>query len=204
MTLRSVLQDATTANEAGTAVIQAREVQAGTMAKDNGAASPVAFDEVKSGTPMGQITASKKWRPCAKQLVDDAQTSVNEINMASVEHFKVGDVVSVYDVSGATTLATSRNITAIDSASSPPSITIDGAAVTTQAGDYVYVEDGSGTCGGVLLDGVDTKNSPEGTDADQPIRVVIDGVVNSAQIPGYNALIAADLTNLKAITIRDN
>lgn len=183
-----------TANEIW--LLQARYCESETMVVGNGTTN---FGQVKSGTPMGKITSSGKIRPCAKVTVNGAQSSVNELEMASVEHFYVGDVVTVYDVSGDTTIATTRSITAKDAASSPPTITISGAAVTTQAGDYVFVEDGSATCIGFLVETVTTvEPSPDSDGAtnetDQPCVVLVDGVVDESELIALDALVKTDLT----------
>lgn len=175
------------------------------VAKDNGAATPAYFGAVRGGTVMGKITASSKWRPCAKQIVDDAQSSVNTLEMQSVKHFEVGDTVAIYDVSAGSILsgASNRNITAIDASASPPTITIDGAAVTVQVGDYVYNNDGSGVGRGVLdeegvstLAGQDINGLARYEDAEG--RVITRGIVDEDLLDAVNDLnthIIADLIN---------
>lgn len=165
------------------------------------------FGVIKSGVPLGKITASGKYRPCGKQLVNGAQVAVTTIAMLKTDGFFVGDVVTVWDTSGAVALATTRTITAIVAGTS---VTISGAAVTVDPGDYVFVEDGSGTARGFLRDGVSTAEQISVTDgsvisADQSGLLVRDAVVDEDQTPfgtALNALIKTDLqTNSNNVDI---
>ena len=103
------------------------------------------FGRIAAGAALGKITATGKYRPVGKQVVG-ATGSLTTVTMASVKGFYVGDVVTAYDVSGVTTLATTRTITAINTGT--PSLTLSGAAITYDTGDYIYVEDGSATARG--------------------------------------------------------
>jgi hypothetical protein len=137
------------------------------------------FGRIAAGAAMGEITATGKFRPVGKQIVDDtgAQTT---ITMVSVDGFYVGDVVTAYDVSGSTTLATTRTVTGINTGT--PSLTISGAAITYDTGDYIYVEDGSATARGFLRDDVftiDTLDETGQADAhDKGGLLVYQGVVD--------------------------
>lgn len=188
-----------TANEVVFCAIDPGRVDSVQVASGNGTSN---FDAVLSGTVIGKITASGKYRPCGKQIVNDAQTSVNTLEMASVEGFFVGDTVAIYDVSGGGILsgASNRNITAIDAAASPPTITIDGSAVTTGVGDYVYVNDGSGTARGYLRAGVFTQIGVDADGAavhtDQPGLLVFGATVDedkAGAIITHNTHIKTDL-----------
>lgn len=68
-------------------------------------------------------------------IVNGAQTDT-DITVDAGHDLVVGDVVTVYDVSGDTALATARTITA----SSATEVSISGAAVTVATGDRIYVE----------------------------------------------------------------
>lgn len=149
-----------TANEVVFCAIDPGRVDSVQIASGNGTSN---FNAVLSGTVIGKITASGKYRPCGKQIVNGAQSSVTVVEMASVDGFFVGDTINGYDVSGSTTLFTGRTITAIDAAASPPTITVSSTAVTYEAGDYIYVNDGSATARGYLRAGVFTQ---VGVDAD--------------------------------------
>lgn len=175
-----------------------------TVAKSNGAGTPVYFGAVEGGTVMGKITATGKYRPCAKQLVNGAYGPGVVLPMQSVDNFEVGDVVTVFDESvPGTPHATGRAIVAIDRTANPPTITLATGNVTVAAGDYVFVEDGSGTARGILdSDGVSTL---AGQDANGLARyedadgiLVFRGVVDETKVDAVNNLndlIKADLVN---------
>lgn len=112
------------------------------------------FGPIPGGTYMGKITATGAYRPCGKQIVDGAGSTTTP-TFFETKGFYVGDVVSGRDVSGGSDLFTGRTITAINRTTKV--ITISGAAVAWDTGDYLYVEDGSATARGVLAeDGADT------------------------------------------------
>ena len=160
------------------------------------------FDALRTGTVLGKITATAKFRPCAKQIVSGTPGSVTVVAMGSVNGFYVGDVVTAWDISGAVALATGRTVTAVDRVASPPTLTISAGAITYAAGDYIFVEDGSGTAVGLLRAGV---AFVDGTDAlgavrraDQGGLNVFDAVVDeveAARFTTLNTYIKADLIN---------
>ena len=143
-----------TANEVVFMNIDEGRLESVQLASGNGTSN---FNAILSGTVLGEITASGKYRPCGKQVVNGAYGPGVVLPMQSAQGFFVGDIVTIYDVSGSTTVATTRTITAINRTASPPTMTISGANVTVEAGDYVYVEDGSGTARGYLRAGVFTQ-----------------------------------------------
>lgn len=167
------------------------------LASGNGTSN---FNAIEGGTVIGKITASGKYRPVAKQVVNGAQSSVTVVEMQSVAGFAVGDTVTGYDVSGSTTLFTGRTVTAIDAAASPPTLTISSTAVTYEVGDYIYVQDGSATARGYLRAGVFTQ---VGVDADgdavhtdQPGLLVYEAAVDEDKadaIIKHNTYIKTDL-----------
>lgn len=175
------------------------------VADENNSTAGEVFGAIPGGTVLGKITAGGAYRPCAKQIVDDAQTDVNEIEMQSVKHFKLGDTVAIYDVSAGGILsgASNRNITAIDDTSDPPTLTIDGAPVTVAVGDYVYANDGSGTAAGIIDEqgastfaGLDINGLPRYEQAGAVL--VFEGVVDEDKLDALNDLnthIKADLIN---------
>jgi hypothetical protein len=175
-----------------------------TVAKSNGAGTPVYFGAIEGGTVLGRIAASGKYRPCAKQIVNGAYGPGVVVPMQSVDNFEVGDIVTVFDASDPTTPhATGRAIVAIDRVASPPTLTLAAGNVTVAAGDYIFVEDGSGTARGILdSDGVSTL---AGQDANGLARyedadgiLVFRGVVDQVKVDAVNklnSLIIADLVN---------
>ena len=182
-----------------TAFLQIDSQESAQIAASNGTTT---FDAILSGTPMGKITASSRWRPCGKQIVHGAYGPGVVIPMQSVQGFEVGDVVTVYDVSGSTTLATARTVNSIDAGASPPTITISGANVSVDPGDYVFVEDGSGTARGLLRAGVYTLDAVDANGVplhnDQGGLIVFRGVAEDSVVDSkikLNALIRADLEN---------
>lgn len=155
------------------------------------------FGRIAAGTVLGKITASGKYRPVGKQVVG-ATGSLTTVTMASVAGFYVGDVVTAYDVSGVTTLATGRTVTAINTAT--PSLTISGGAITYDTGDYIYVEDGSGTARGYARNEVFTIDSLDNNGAadahDKGVALVYRGVVDEDKVDAiikHNTLIKTDL-----------
>lgn len=134
------------------------------VAAGNGAAGGD-FGAIPAGTYMGEITASGKYRPCGKQVVDGAQTTATPL-VQTTKGFYVGDIVTAWDVSGAVALYTGRTITAINRATRV--LTISGAAQAYAAEDYIFVEDGSGSARGLVDEmGADTF---DGREADGDIR----------------------------------
>ncbi len=137
------------------------------------------FGRIAAGAALGKITATGKYRPVGKQVVG-ATGSLTTVTMASVKGFYVGDVVTAYDVSGVTTLATGRTITAINTAT--PSLTLSGGAITYDTGDYIYVEDGSATARGFNRDDIFTIDSLDNDGAadahDKGALLVYKGVVD--------------------------
>jgi len=186
-----------TGNEVVFIHIEDGTVESVQLAAGNGTSN---FNAIVSGTAIGKITASGKYRPVGKQVVDGTPGSQTTVNMASVDGFYVGDPISGYDVSGSTTLFTGRTITAIDAAASPPTITVSSTAVTYQAGDYIYVEDGSATARGYLRAGVFTQvvvdAEGDAVHTDQPGLLVSQATVDEDKadaIIKHNTYIKTDL-----------
>ena len=151
---------------------------------------------VQSGTPMGRITSGKKVRPAMVGIIDGVQAGVNTVVMAAgqTENFRVGDVVSVLDVDGSV-VASGRNVTVITPAT--PSLTIDGAVVTTEDLGSIQGEDGSQDAIGFLLSAAQTaagiNEAGNQLFADQGALLVVRGVVEEDQLTGSNSIIKADL-----------
>lgn len=174
------------------------------VAKDNGAMNPAYFGAIRGGTVMGKITASGKYRPCAKQLVNGAYGPGVIVPMQSVDGFKIGDVVTVFDESvPGTPHATGRAIVDINPSASPPTITLAAGNVTVAAGDYIFVEDGSATARGILdPEGVSTLAGQDVNGLaryeDQGAILVYRGIVDTTlldAVTSLNDLIKADLIN---------
>lgn len=186
-----------TANEVVFLAIDPGRVDSVQLASGNGTSY---FEAILSGTALGKITASGKYRPCGKQIVNGAYGPGVVLPMQSVKGFFIGDVVTIYDVSGATTVATTRTITDIDPTANPPTITISGANVSVEVGDYVYVEDGSGTARGYLRAGVFTQVGVEADGdpihTDQPGLLVFGATIDEDKADAvikHNTYIKTDL-----------
>ncbi|MDP3940609.1 MAG: hypothetical protein Q8R92_21050 [Deltaproteobacteria bacterium] len=74
----------------------ARYLQGVTVAKDNGTTG---FGQVLAGTPMGRITATGKYRPCAKQAISQGATAA-ALPVSDAACFYVGDAVDVISTLG--------------------------------------------------------------------------------------------------------
>jgi hypothetical protein len=159
------------------------------------------FKAIVAGTIMGKITASSKYRPCGKQVVNGAYGPGVVVPMQSVDGFFVGDTVTIYDVSAGANLVTGRVIQSIDPSASPPTITINGANVTVEAGDYMFVQDGSGTARGCIDEqgaltfvGTDADGDPRYEDVGAAL--VFRGVIDEDKldaVTNLNAYLKADL-----------
>lgn len=189
--------DAETAPANEVVFIAIDKIESVQVAASNGT---TAFGPILPGTVLGEITASGKYRPCGKQIVNTTG-SQTVVTMQSVAGFFVGDTITGYDVSGSTTLFTGRTITAINTAT--PSITVSGGAITYEAGDYIYVEDGSGKARGYARSGVNTIEGvlPTGAidSADQGVSLVYVGVVDEDKadaIIKHNTYIKTDLQTM--------
>lgn len=100
------------------------------IAKDNGTTG---FGLVKAGTPLGKITASGKYRPCAKKRVSVANAvAAATIKVADASAFYVGDVVDVISTAGVAGAATLDGDGAAGADIDLESATIDGLAHTVQ------------------------------------------------------------------------
>ena len=159
------------------------------------------FGRIAAGAALGKITATGKYRPVGKQVVG-ATGSLTTVTMASVAGFYVGDVVTAYDVSGATTLATTRTITAINTGT--PSLTLSGAAITYDTGDYIYVEDGSATARGFnradlfTIDSLDNNGQPDAHD--KGALLVYEGAVDEDKADAVIKLNTYIKTDLQTVS----
>lgn len=143
--------------------------------------------ELRPGTPMGQITATKLWVPCRRTTTTTTGT-VTAAVLVDSRAFKVGDTISIGADTGIT-------ITAIDYGTD----TITIASTTIAAGEAVVVADGSQTARCVLNEHVNLYT---------PDRVLVNksfgkgiyhGLVSSAGILGDLAAIRANTNYLNLV-----
>lgn len=141
--------------------------------------------ELRAGTPLAVITATKKWVPCKRTTVTAGGGATGTaIPVVDARAFKVGDVITV----GSTT---SKTITAIDYSTN--TITISGS-FTFSNSDVVFATTPSGaaTCRGILNEHVVLLDE-DGVNRDKQVsQIVVAGAVRSGQILGDIAAIRAD------------
>lgn len=138
--------------------------------------------ELRPGTPLGQITASKQWVPCRRSAANGAGSSATALIVDDARTFKAGDDIAIG--------ATSGTISSVNYGTETITLT---AAKTWSDGDAVYVNDGSQTARCILNQHINLYT---------PDRVLVDrsfgngiyhGLVKSAEILG-------DLTAIRAAT----
>ena len=157
----------------------------GVLLQSNGTTS---FGQVLSGTCLGEVTATPgRYRPCTLGTGTTAGSLNTIVIGVAAQKFFIGDVVTLYDISVGTTLATGRNVTAV----AATTVTFDGAAVALAIGDEIRGEDGSETPSGILLDSVTTVNlspDPDGalSEGDQPITFLVEGIVDESEMPNID------------------
>jgi hypothetical protein len=167
-----------------------------TVVKDNGTTP---FGVIDGGTVMGKITASGKYRPCFKGVVNGAQTSVNEVQLATgqAKNAYVGDEVSIMRPSTGATIESGRTITAVDKAAHK--VTLSGGAVSVLNGDLIQLEDGAQVARAILDRKLSTtyfNRVTGGLVAEDvgPVKLWPTAVAKSAShLYGWNAHVAADL-----------
>lgn len=94
----NTIQARTADTEKGTFLIgDLHTVRSGILAASNGTTN---FGLVRGGTPLGEITASKKLRPCGKTTANGAQASVNQVAVNETKGFRTSDVVDVLSTLG--------------------------------------------------------------------------------------------------------
>ena len=143
--------------------------------------------ELRPGTPMGQITATKLWVPCRRTTTTTTGT-VTSVVLTDSRAFKVGDTISIGSDTGIT-------ITAIDYDTD----TITIASTTVASGEAVVVADGSQTCRCILNEHVNLY-TPDRVLVDQSFgKGIIHGLVSSADILGDLTAIRANTNYLNGI-----
>lgn len=139
-------------------------------------------DEIRAGTPMAQITATKLWVPCKRTRVNMTGATATAITVDDARAFRTGDVITIGGDTGLT-------ISAINYTTNV--ITI--ASTTVADNDEVFAEDGSGVCLGFLNEFVKLKDvNFDGAWRNKPFaHLVLAGEVDYAQIVGDLASIRA-------------
>lgn len=150
------------------------------------------FGEVLAGTVMA-LKANGKARPAGAAQNQAAQVGVNEINVDDANNIFVADVVTVYDALG-NIIAASRDVTAVDKTSSPNTVTVDGAVLTTVEDGQILVDAGWVPVG-ILEDQPDTVRRTGGVNIEREhsITVGLEGNALTARCFG--------LTDLTALTL---
>lgn len=139
-------------------------------------------DEIRAGTPMAVITATKLWVPCKRTQVNMTGATATDIVVDDARAFKVGDVITIGGDTGLT-------ISAINYSTN----TITIASTTVADNDAVFAEDGSGVCRGILNEFVKLKDTQfDGTWRNKPFaHLILAGHVDYSQIIGDIAAIRA-------------
>lgn len=139
-------------------------------------------DELREGLIMGQITASKKWRPCPRTLVNGSGT-LTALVVDDARAFIAGDVITVGADTGIT-------VSAVDYTTN----TLTIASTTVLDGEVVFAEDGSGTARAILGEFVKMKSTDDNTARDRSTgRLIVAGCVN-------DDIVLGDLTAVRAAT----
>jgi hypothetical protein len=140
---------------------------------------------LKAGTPLGKITATGLRGPVKKTTLKTAASATDtSVTLVDPQFFQVGDTIIV---------GTEASAIAIDALDYTTGVaTLHSGLTGNQAKDVtIKVNNGLETATGLLLESIDL------TDGNAAVAGVTQGVVTSARIPGYNALIAADLTRIE-------
>jgi hypothetical protein len=140
-------------------------------------------DQIRAGTPLGQITASKLWVPCKRTTVtaNGGATSAN-IPVVDARAFRAGDTISVGADTGLV-------IASVNYATN--TITV-GNSFTFANSEAVVAEDGSQTCRGILNEFVKLRDE-DAIWRDKPFSMLLlAGMVDPNQILGDLAAIRAD------------
>jgi hypothetical protein len=172
-------------------------------------------NEVRAGSIMAQITASKKWVPCKLTTVAAGGSGSGSgagslvIPVVNSTAFVVGETISIQPVeTGKTPARVTRVITAIDYANDL--ITVNGAALQYGTGSTIYtttLSDGSTSAAGceipraILAQTVWTTNLQDVLDAaagtlyDKPIQLLYRGYVDVDYLVGDYAACRDATTN---------
>jgi hypothetical protein len=161
--------------------------------------------KVPSGTIVGVVSATKMVRPVGYGLLttDPADGNVFRCALAAKYHFRVGDVVRVYNAAGTDRAGSDRTITDIALGSTFVDITVDGASITTvDLGGSVRRVDGSQTPIGISW--LDANSWCGMSDVDgnaihqdgRPIEVLRRGRVVQSLLPYAPDALVTTLTSL--------
>lgn len=142
--------------------------------------------ELRAGTPLAVITASKKWVPCKRTTVTPAGGATSaDVPVVDARAFKVGDVITVGGDA-------SKTITAINYTTN--TITVSGGSFTFANDEAVFATStaGAATCRGFLNELIVLRDE-DGTNRDKQVsQIVVAGGVRSGQVLGDLAAIRAD------------
>ena len=139
--------------------------------------------ELRAGTPLGQITATKLWVPCKRTTVTSGggATSAN-VPVVDARAFRAGDTISVGADTGLTVASVNY---------STNTITV-GSSFTFANSEAVVAEDGSQTCRGILNEFVKLRDE-DAVWRNKPFgMLILAGLVNHSQFLGDLAAIRAD------------
>lgn len=152
---------------------------------------------LRRGLALGRVTATGRLKPVRRVFVRaDAPSTATTFNLgADAAAFKVGDPVRYRKADGSIGPATPRTVTAVTATG----ITIDsafGVALVANQ-DQIFVADGSERCVGLLGSTVSVRDR-DGNLKHESVEVIrqVFGVVNSAQVPNFDSVVAADLAGL--------
>lgn len=142
--------------------------------------------ELRAGTPLAVITATKKWVPCKRTTVTaGGGATAADVPVVDARAFKVGDVITVGG-------DTAKTITAINYSTNV--ITVSGGSFTFANSEDVFATTpaGSATCRGILNEHVVLMDE-DGVNRDKQVsQIVVAGAVRIGQIVGDGAAVRAD------------
>lgn len=142
-------------------------------------------DELRPGTILGQITASKLWVPCKRTAANGAGATVTALVVDDARAFKAGDSIKIAALSA-------QDIVSVNYATNTITLT---SAVTWADGAAVVAVDGSETARAILNEFVKLKDE-DGVARNKMFgQAVICGLVYPSMLLGDAAAIRADTGN---------
>jgi hypothetical protein len=142
-------------------------------------------DELRPGTPLGQITATKLWTPCKRTTATSDETDATSLAVTDARAFQPGDSIKVGSNSA-------QAIVSVDYETNTIALT---SAATWSAGDAVIAQDGSQTARAILNEFIKLKDE-DGIARNKTFgQAILAGLVDNTQILGDLAAIRADSGN---------
>jgi hypothetical protein len=140
--------------------------------------------QIRVGTPMARITATKLWVPCKRTTTNGAGSSSTTLVVHDARAFKAGDSIIIGSNSAV-------SISAINYATNTLTL---ASAETWSDTNAVHANDGSETCRGFLDEWVNLKDVHfDGQLRNKPFgKLVVEGYLDYAMVLGDLNAIRAD------------